>query len=134
MANKPILIVEDDFGIRSCLEELFESKGYPVLMAGQGQEALDLLRKTSTPKPGLIFLYIMMPVMDGPAFLAAIQEDFREIFLHTPIFIMSARPDTHPLPFVTTGYLKKPFDLSEVSKIAAQYCLEKKPPLVGVEL
>ena len=129
MANKPILIVEDDVGIRSCLQELFGSKGYPVFLAGHGQAALDLLKMNSTPRPGIIFLDIMMPVMDGPAFLVALKEEFPEIFDHTPIFIMSARADTHPLPFKTTGYLKKPFDMSDITKIAAQYCLSKAPKL-----
>jgi CheY-like chemotaxis protein len=70
----------------------------------------------------------MMPVMDGPEFLVVLKDAFPDIFLHTPIFIMSARPDTHPLPFKTTGYLKKPFDLGEVSQLAAKYCLVKALP------
>jgi len=91
MTRKPILIVEDDLGIRSCLQDLFEIEEYPVLLAKHGQAALDLLAMSSTPKPGLIFLDLMMPVMDGFAFLSELEQKHPIIFSHTPIYIMTAQ-------------------------------------------
>jgi len=122
MSYKPIYIVEDDQGIRDCLKEYFGSEGYPVFLAEHGQAALDLLEMSSTPKPGLIFLDLMMPVMDGFIFLSELQQRHPMVFAHTPIFVMSARADTSQLTVKTTGLVKKPFDLADLAKIAAKYC------------
>jgi len=123
MAYKPILIVDDDREIRLNLQELFEGEGYPVLLAGDGQAALDLLQISSISKPSLILLDLMMPVMDGPTFLLELQRSHPEIFAHIPIFTITAGGNTHRLAVKTTGSLKKPFDLDELSRIAAQYCV-----------
>jgi len=129
MDNKPILIVEDDLGISESLQEYFESEGYPVFLAKHGQAALDLLEMSSTPKPGLIFVDLMMPVMDGFTFLSELQGKHPIIFAHTPIFVMSARADTQKLQIKTTGLVIKPFELEELAKIAARYCGTSAPPV-----
>ena len=122
MECKPIFIVEDDQEIRQSLQEFFEGDGYPVLLANHGQAALDLLKLSATPAPGLIFVDLMMPVMDGVTFLSELQRNHAAIYADTPIFIMSARADTQQLTIKTTGLLKKPFDLDELSRVAARYC------------
>ncbi len=125
MTCKPIFIVEDDLEIRQSLQEFFEGDGYPVILANHGQSALDLLGSGSTAKPGLMFVDLMMPVMDGITFLAALQQTHATLFAETPIFIMSARADTQHLTIKTTGLVKKPFDLDELSNVAARYCTVK---------
>ena len=122
MDCKPILIVEDDMGIRSSLREFFEGDGYPVLLADQGQAALDLLGMDSTPKLGLIFLDLMMPVMDGPTFLLELERNYPKIFSQIPIFVITAEGDAHRLTIKATGFLKKPFDMNELSRVVTQYC------------
>ena len=122
MARKSILIVEDDESIREALQVLFEGQGYPVFLADHGRAALDYFELGSTPKPGLILLDLQMPVMDGPTFLLELQRHHPEIFTHTPIFIMTAQPDTHKIYFKTTGLIRKPFDLAELCGIAKRYC------------
>ena len=123
MSEKSILVVEDDRNIRESLQEVFGGSGYPVLLAEHGQAALDMLMTSSAPKPGLILLDLMMPVMDGPTFLLELQRNHPEIFVHTPIFIMTARADTHLLNLQTTGLIRKPFDLAELFSLAARYCV-----------
>ena len=125
MACKPILIVEDDADIREALQAFFEAEGYPVLLAKHGQAALDLFGMNSTITPGLIFLDLTMPVMDGAAFLAELQRNYPIVFQKTPIFIMSARADTHSLTHMTTGFLKKPFDLDQLCRIAACFMTDQ---------
>lgn len=115
--------MDDDEHILAILQEIFEGEGYTVLLAGHGQAALELLEMSSTQKPGLIFLDLTMPVMDGPAFLSELQRSHPEVFAHTPIFVITARGSIPPLTIKTTGFLKKPLDLDELSKIAARYCL-----------
>ena len=122
MSKKSILIVEDDANIRESLQEVFGGSGYPVLLAEHGQAALDILMTSSAPKPGLILLDYMMPVMDGPTFLSGLQRNHPEIFAHTPIFMMTARADTPQLTIKTTGLVRKPFDLRELFSLAERYC------------
>jgi CheY-like chemotaxis protein len=59
-----ILIVEDDEQIRRLLSRTLTSKGYTVVTARNGLEALAELELDSTP-PRVIIVDLMMPVMDG---------------------------------------------------------------------
>ncbi|MEO5968809.1 MAG: response regulator [Bdellovibrionia bacterium] len=86
MANKLILLVEDDEGIRDVLKLALEMKNYTVATASNGQEALDLLK--SSALPNLILLDLMMPLMDGWTFaeITGQTAELRAI----PIIIVSA--------------------------------------------
>ena len=61
-----ILIVEDDLALNEAYSLLLNQAGYQVRAAFNGQEALQILRDWT---PGLIFLDLRMPVMDGLTFL-----------------------------------------------------------------
>jgi CheY-like chemotaxis protein len=61
---KSVLVVEDDRDIREAVVEVLEDEGYTVSSAGHGQEALDWL-SGEEPRPDLILLDLMMPVMNG---------------------------------------------------------------------
>ncbi|MDO8269752.1 MAG: response regulator [Candidatus Levybacteria bacterium] len=67
-----VLIVEDDVLISRMYQKVFESEGYEVLMAGNGQEGLDMAR---TKAPTIILLDIMMPKMNGMQMLEQIKAD-----------------------------------------------------------
>ncbi|MCX6720515.1 MAG: response regulator [Candidatus Staskawiczbacteria bacterium] len=60
--NKKILIVEDDKEFLWILRQRFETEGFSIVFAQDGQEGLDM---TIEEKPDLILLDIMMPKMDG---------------------------------------------------------------------
>lgn len=122
MAYKPILIVEDNADIRSGLQKFFVGENYPVFLAAHGQEALDLFEKKLMPNPGLILVDFRMPVMNGSAFILEFERIHPQIFADTAIFIMSAGTDINPLTLKATGFLEKPFDLDELSRIAAEHC------------
>ena len=65
--KKLILVVEDDFVLRSAIAELLTVDGYDVESAADGLEAL--IRLDSCPrKPSVILLDITMPRMDGVRF------------------------------------------------------------------
>lgn len=64
-----ILIVDDEAFIRLYLEEVLADEGHEVLSAANGAEALRLLREG--PRPDLILLDLMMPVMNGWEFRGA---------------------------------------------------------------
>lgn len=63
-----VLVVDDDIDVRDAMEDLLIDKGFSVLTASNGAEALKLLRSLTTP-PLIILLDVMMPVMDGYGFL-----------------------------------------------------------------
>ncbi|HEY4395500.1 MAG TPA: response regulator [Polyangia bacterium] len=67
-----ILVVEDDDDIREVVEEVLSSEGYRVDVAKDGLDALGKLDGAS--RPPLILLDMMMPRMDGEAFLRALRD------------------------------------------------------------
>ena len=73
IAKRQILIVEDNDLNRAMLHEILSGE-YQVLEAENGQEALDIL-KTHQDNISIILLDVMMPVMDGYAFLERIKEE-----------------------------------------------------------
>jgi len=66
--SETILIVDDEFGIAEFLTDLLVDKGYRVITAANGKQAL---ARIAEEKPDLVLLDFMMPVMDGAATLKA---------------------------------------------------------------
>lgn len=69
-----ILIVEDETSLTNVLQDKFESEGFDVISANNGQIGLD---KALSDFPDLILLDIAMPVMDGLEMLKLLKEDKR---------------------------------------------------------
>jgi CheY-like chemotaxis protein len=86
MARK-ILIVDDDIDIRELLTELLEIRGFDVITAGNGREAIDLVRRMTNP-PSVILLDLMMPIMDGYGFLEERKKD--DTLASIPVAIITA--------------------------------------------
>lgn len=80
MDDKTILIVEDDNDLRDAYVMILESEGIDTRSAENGQVALDMI--ASDGDPGVIFLDLRMPVLDGIGFLKAykpLEHDATEI-------------------------------------------------------
>ncbi len=84
-----ILVVEDDRDIRDSVVEVLEDAGYTVVSAGDGQAALSALG--AGPRPDLILLDLMMPVMNGFEFRAAQLADRH--YATIPIAVLTADAD-----------------------------------------
>jgi CheY-like chemotaxis protein len=69
-----ILIAEDNAVHRELLRDLLEARGYTVLEACDGQEALHMIEQA---QPQLLLLDIGMPVLDGFAVVRRIRENPR---------------------------------------------------------
>lgn len=67
-----ILVVDDDPDIRWTFNEFLSQRGYTVVEASNGEEALNLLDRI--PQPSMIFLDLNMPVMNGYRFYASIRK------------------------------------------------------------
>ncbi|HTP26188.1 MAG TPA: response regulator, partial [Anaeromyxobacteraceae bacterium] len=102
-----ILVVDDDDDIRDLIAEILSLEGYSVVSAMHGVEALERLRET---RPGLIILDLMMPVMDGPTFIAAKCRD--PAIADIPVLALTASPCSQVAGAALS--MRKPFDLDRL--------------------
>ncbi len=116
-----ILVVEDDDAIRGLVSDVLRDDGYQVQEAANGLEALEVLR---THRPDLIVLDLMMPVMDGWAFVEECRSE--KTCDDVPIVVTSA---SHDLPrtaerlrsFGVRTCLAKPFDVGGLLALVERY-------------
>ena len=80
-----ILVVDDMAVIREPIAAALRSNGYEAICAGDGKEALALVRQS--PPPDLIVLDLSMPGMDGMAVLQALRND--PATLKTPVILLT---------------------------------------------
>ncbi len=73
MAQGTILLVEDDFDLRSEIQRLLEEAGYRVVPAGNGADALLILQHSDPPD--LILFDLMLPLLSGWEFSAEVSRD-----------------------------------------------------------
>ncbi len=122
MSAKKIFVVEDSIDIQIPLRQIFESEGYTVEFANNGQEALEKLR-TTMELPALILLDIMMPVMDGFQFREHQKADVR--IGDIPVVIMSADANVK-IKQDTIGakhYLRKPINIDTLLEVVRKYAI-----------
>ena len=107
--RKHILVVEDNELNRAMLCEILTEQ-YSVLEAGNGQEALNILSQ-SGDSVSLILLDVMMPVMDGYAFLDQLRGE-PELSL-IPVIVMtqgsSEEDEVAALAHGATDFVPKPY-------------------------
>jgi CheY-like chemotaxis protein len=122
VSDKRILIVEDAADIRFLLKSLFETEGFAVDQAANGQEALDVLHSADS-LPALILLDLMMPVMDGYEF--RIKQEAEPRLAGIPVVVMTADGDisARRSSIRAREYLKKPVDINRLLSIARSACL-----------
>jgi CheY-like chemotaxis protein len=117
-----VLVVDDDPDLRDAIREALESEGHAVLTAGDGKEALDVLR--SSGRVSLILVDLRMPTMDGRQLIRALQRDGND----TPVVVLSALAEAprsgKPGPRRITGaveFLAKPFAVDTLLRIVAEH-------------
>jgi CheY-like chemotaxis protein len=111
--NGPILIVEDVPNVLELLEVTLRFKGYAVLTARNGEEAIDVITRQ---RPALIITDILMPKMDGYAFVQKLRlnEETRPI----PVVFLSATYVTpedkdFALSLGAARFIEKPIDTED---------------------
>jgi adenylate cyclase len=104
-----ILIADDNEANREILERLLEARGYQLLMAKDGEEALTCARSNL---PDLLLLDVMMPKMDGLEVCRQLKADKGLPFM--PIILVTARADSKDvvrgLEAGGDEYVTKPID------------------------
>lgn len=106
----PILIVEDNANVRELLEVTLRFKGYPVVSARNGKEALD---RIELERPALIITDILMPLMDGYSLVHNLRKNPRTNQI--PVIFISATYLTNEdknfaLNLGAVRFIEKPID------------------------
>src|SRR6185503_15171377 len=112
-----VLIAEDSRDTRIMLKRAFELKGYNVLEAEDGNEALEVVNET---RPNLIVVDLNMPVVDGLETIKKIRK-LEAPGEHVPIVAITAF-DVYGMKeaALETGcntYLSKPLDMVELDRV-----------------
>lgn len=106
-----ILVVDDDKNIRKLMRAVFETEGYGVYLAEDGDKALEVI---DSVKIDLAIVDIMMPNMDGYEFTDTLRKAKEEL----PIIMVSAKhlPEDRKKGFLVgiDDYLVKPVDTEEL--------------------
>ncbi len=102
-----ILFVDDDPALRTFAQQALEERGYRVLLAENGQQALAVL--TAHPEVGAIVLDLAMPVMGGET----AGPMMRSLRPDVPLILSSGYPEADALERighdVAKGFLEKPY-------------------------
>jgi CheY-like chemotaxis protein len=115
-----ILVVDDDRDIRDTLIETLEDHGYRAAGAANGAEALAVLR-TTEPRPCLILLDLMMPVMDGQGFR---EEQLKNpTWAEIPVVVISAYNDVEDKArTLSAEYMRKPLGIRPLIEVVRRHC------------
>lgn len=108
------LVVDDEINLRESLVELIAGEGFRVAQAGDGEDAIELLRNGAV-EPDVVFLDVRMPKMDGLEVLRVIQD---EKLTSAPVIVISAFGDSskmiEAMRLGAYDYITKPLDLDEI--------------------
>jgi DNA-binding NarL/FixJ family response regulator len=118
-AQKRLLLIDDDPNLILLVKDYLEFRGYEVTTAENGREALEILEKEM---PDMIICDVMMPEMDGYAFVEQVRKDPRTNWI--PVLFLSAKGQSQDrVKGLNTGadvYMVKPFEPEElVSQVEA---------------
>lgn len=118
--KKIILVADDSPSIRKFVSFALTLKGYDIISAADGMEALEMLPNT---KIHMVITDLNMPNMDGYELIKAIRnnEEFKEI----PIIILSSLAGNDEIQkgmeFGANSYLVKPFDPQRIAYEVSKY-------------
>lgn len=127
----PILVVEDIPNVLELLEVTLRFKGYPVVTAREGKEALEMIHRE---KPALIITDILMPKMDGFSLAHNLRKDphLRQV----PIIFLSATYVTpedkkFAMSLGAVKFLEKPIDTEEFLLSVAETLTQGSPNMLA---
>lgn len=115
MANKKkILLIEDEGSLVNILRERLLEEGYDISVAIQGEEGL---HKTIIEQPDIVLLDIMLPRLDGFAFLKKVKEN----------------PQTKKIPVIILSNLGQDEDVYKGKQLGAvEYLVKANHPINSI--
>ena len=118
-----ILVVDDEIEICNILYDFFRPKGYEVVKATGGKEALEKVRSEA---PNLVFLDIMMPDMNGIEVLKQIKEIDKSIIVIMVTVVKDEKTAEKAIAQGAYDYMTKPLSFDYLEKTAIMAELESK--------
>ncbi len=119
MTGKKILVVDDEKDIVDTIKTYLEGRGYDILEAYNGDEALAEAKKS----PDLILLDIMMPGIDGFEVLRRLRNNV--ITDKIPVIMLTSKRETKSIfesqNLRATDYIVKPFSLDKMLDLIDRY-------------
>ena len=129
MANKSILIVDDEEAVCWSLRRAFEREGFRVGVAASAEEAFEVAPRQ---RPDVIILDVRLPGMDG---IAALNQ-LNQLTNSAPVIVITAHGNlSTAVRAVEAGafdYIAKPFDLTTAIE-AAHRALKRPSPKLGTD-
>jgi len=111
--HKRLLLIDDDPNLILLVKDYLEFRGYEVITAENGREALEVLEGDI---PDMIICDVMMPEMDGYSFVKHVREDPKTSWV--PVLFLSAKGQSQDrVKGLNTGadvYMVKPFEPEEL--------------------
>ncbi len=111
-----VLIVEDEEDLREMMREALELKGYRVVTAEEGQDALNKIE--GIEQLCLVLLDLLMPGMNGWDFFAKMRE--RPELARVPVIVHSSASNRAPVG--VTRVLPKPILFDRLISVVSEYC------------
>jgi CheY-like chemotaxis protein len=113
-----VLVLEDEEEARLLLVQVLEHEGFKALGFSNGAEALAYL--SNAQEPCLIVLDLLMPVMDGPRFRAAMLREPR--FAKIPVVVVTALDASRAAGMGALRVFRKPVDVNSLLDVVRQNC------------
>lgn len=119
--SKPIMLVEDDkvdaMTVRRALKEINVTN--EILIAENGEEALDVLERIGEQLPCIILLDLNMPRMNGLEFLKIVKQN--EKFKRVPVIVLTTsgeeKDKMQSFELGIAGYMMKPVDYKQFVEV-----------------
>ena len=116
-----LLVVDDELGICDFLRGFFAERGYDVLIANRGEEALRLIAEE---EPKIMLLDIRMPGMNGIEVLRKAKEEHPDMKIIMVTAIENDDMINLALQYGAEDYIIKPFSLEHLEKLVISKTLE----------
>jgi len=116
----PILVVEDDADIRETIAAVLAEEGHALALAADGAEALKVLRGRG-PRPRLILLDLMMPVMNAWELRTELLKDEELAAIPIVVFSGDAHVADKAASLGAADVLIKPISLANLLEVVARF-------------
>jgi two-component system, cell cycle response regulator DivK len=121
MANRQVLVVEDNEKNMKLFRDVLRATGYTTLGATTGEDAVELAQ---SHEPALVLMDVQLPGIDGLEALRRLRQD--ELTASIPVLAVTAQAMSGDrerfLEAGFDGYLSKPIDVAELIQVVQEHC------------